>query len=217
MDGECVGVPAILGCHAPDATRARMEELLGITVFEIPTIPPAVPGIRLRELFEREMPRRGVQLEPQSKVSELKLDDGGATLQLEGALEDLTISASSVVLATGRFLSGGLRSDRQGVYETLLGLPVYQPDSRKDWFSVDYFDPEGHALNRAGLRTDAWFRPIQEDGTLVSERLFAAGAILASQDWVRQRCGAGLAIAAAYRAVRGAGFTSNGNELLDLS
>jgi glycerol-3-phosphate dehydrogenase subunit B len=33
-------------------------------------------------------------------------------------------------------------------------------------------------------------------------RLFAAGSILAHQDWVREKCGSGLALASAYGAVR---------------
>jgi glycerol-3-phosphate dehydrogenase subunit B len=39
------------------------------------------------------------------------------------------------------------------------------------------------------------------DGRPYSERLFAAGVILAHQDWIRGRSGAGIAIATAYKAV----------------
>jgi glycerol-3-phosphate dehydrogenase subunit B len=35
----------------------------------------------------------------------------------------------------------------------------------------------------------------------VDKRLFAAGILLAHQDWIRGRCGAGVAIASAYKAV----------------
>ncbi|MCB1490257.1 MAG: glycerol-3-phosphate dehydrogenase subunit GlpB, partial [Rhodobiaceae bacterium] len=199
-----VGLPAILGIHAPDATRASMERLVGATIFEIPTIPPAVAGIRLRELFERELPRRGVRLEPQIKVSKASFGDTGARLLLHGAMDDLEVEASAVILATGRFLSGGLRADRHRVRETLLDMPVFQPDDRDAWFSADYLDPKGHALNRAGVETDVAFRPLGPDGHPVSDRLFAAGAVLAHQDWVRQRCGSGLAIASAYGAIAAA-------------
>jgi glycerol-3-phosphate dehydrogenase subunit B len=36
------------------------------------------------------------------------------------------------------------------------------------------------------------------------ENLFAAGIIIAHQDWIRERCGAGIAIATAYKAVESA-------------
>lgn len=198
---DYVGLPAILGMHAPDEVKAQMEALVGATLFEIPTIPPAVPGIRLRECFERAFPERGVLLEPQLKVAKAAFAASGATLTLHGAMEDLEVHAEVVILATGRFLSGGLASDRTRLFETLLDLPIRQPESREAWFRESYLDPRGHPINRLGLDIDSAFRPVLADGTPYSERLFAAGAILGHQDWVRQRCGAGLAIATAQAAI----------------
>ncbi|PLX41574.1 MAG: anaerobic glycerol-3-phosphate dehydrogenase subunit B [Hyphomicrobiales bacterium] len=212
LDGaEYVGLPAVLGMHAPDEVHADMERRIGARLFEIPTIPPAVPGIRLREMFERELPRRGLVLVPQLKVSRSELGADGAVHHLQGPLEDLEISARATLLATGRFLSGGLYADQAGLRETLLGLPVVQPSGRDNWYRRDYLDPRGHQLNRAGLETDAQFRPLDAAGAPVNPRLFAAGAVLAHQDWVRQRCGAGLAIAAAYGAVKAAAEMLNGS------
>jgi glycerol-3-phosphate dehydrogenase subunit B len=199
-----VGLPAILGMHAPDAVRARMEEAIGATLFEIPTIPPAVPGTRLRECFERALPERGLKLEPQLKVADVEFGPSGATLHLHAAMEDLEVKASAVLLATGRFLSGGLKSDQCRLSESLLDLPIRQPEGRENWFREDYLDPHGHPINRFGVEVDDMFRPVTANGTPVNERLFAAGAILANQDWVRQRCGAGLAIATAHQAIEAA-------------
>jgi glycerol-3-phosphate dehydrogenase subunit B len=201
-DVPYVGLPAILGVHRPDAVRADLEARLGVTLFEIPTIPPGVAGIRLREMFERLLPERGVQLEPNLKVSRVAFDDGGVTLRLGGPMEDLEVHARAAVLATGRFLSGGLGSTRETVYETLIGLPLRQPAGRARWFQGAYLDPKGHALNRAGVPVDDRFRPVDAAGAPVNPRLFAAGAILADQDWVRSRSGAGLAIASAWAAVQ---------------
>ncbi len=201
---EYVGLPAILGMHTPDATLAKMERLIGARLFEIPTIPPAVPGIRLREMFERELPGRGLKLEPQLKVSSVKFHKSGATLFLRGAMDDLEVKAEAVILATGRFLSGGLGSDHKQLAETLLGLPISQPESRENWYRQDYLDPRGHPINRAGVEIDKSFRPIGPGANPVNERLFASGAILAHQDWARQRCGAGVSIVSAYGAVTAA-------------
>jgi len=35
----------------------------------------------------------------------------------------------------------------------------------------------------------------------VNETLFAAGTLLARQDWIRTRCGSGLSIATAFKAM----------------
>lgn len=205
MRGEThIGLPAMLGMHAPDAVRADLQARLGVTIFEIPTIPPAVPGIRLREMFERALPPRGLKLEPQLKVLEAEWDEDGAQLSLRGPLEDITVRASAVILCSGRFLSGGLQARRDGVIETLINLPVSQPASRREWYRTDYMDARGHPLNSAGLEVDDAFRPLDGAGRPVHPRLFAAGSILAHQDWARQRCGAGLAIASAFKAIEAA-------------
>lgn len=199
-----VGLPAILGVHAPDAVRADLEARLGVTLFEIPTIPPGVAGIRLREMFERELPARGVKLEPNLKVAEATLDASGATLHLHGPMDDLEVHAEAVVLATGRFLSGGLTAERTGLRESLLGLPIAQPETREGWFRPDYLDPRGHPLNQLGVSVDNNWHPTDAAGAPVNARLFAAGSILAGQDWARSRSGAGLAIATAHAAVASA-------------
>jgi glycerol-3-phosphate dehydrogenase subunit B len=87
------------------------------------------------------------------------------------------------------------------VRESLLGLPVQQPASRAAWHQRDFLDPSGHAINRAGLRVDDAWRPLDADGTPAWPRLHAVGSILAHQDWMRSKCGSGLAIATAWAAI----------------
>jgi glycerol-3-phosphate dehydrogenase subunit B len=203
-DAGAVGVPAVLGIHNPDRVQQQLQQLLGVPLFEIPTIPPAVPGIRLREMFEQCFPARGLTLVPQQKVTRIELANECVRLFLKDSYGDVEIIAQTAILATGRFLSGGLSAERDGVRETLLDIPVSQPDGRAEWYREQYFDTRGHPLNRAGIEVDDQFRPLGAEGRPLDARLFAAGILLAHQDWTRQRCGAGVAIASAYRAVAGA-------------
>ncbi|MFZ1910049.1 MAG: glycerol-3-phosphate dehydrogenase subunit GlpB [Burkholderiales bacterium] len=207
---QALGLPAILGMHRPDHVHRELQSLLGVPVFEIPTMPPAVPGVRLRELFETELARRGVALEPQHRVKRLELLSQGVRAQLEDAYGEVTIEAAAAVLATGRFTSGGLRADRNGIRETLAHLAVDQPEGRAAWYRPDYFDPRGHAINRSGVTVDEQWRPLDAAGKPAHPRLFAAGSLLAHQDWIRQRCGAGVAIATAYQAVASAAQAARG-------
>ena len=204
---RALGMPAILGVHGPDHVHREFQSLLGVPVFEIPTMPPAVPGVRLRELFETQLPQRGVALEPQHRVKRLALGSQGIAAYLEDAYGEVTIEAAAAVLATGRFTSGGLHADPGAIRETLVNLAVHQPEGRADWYRADYFDARGHAINRAGVTVDANWRPLDAAGKPAHARLFAAGSLLAHQDWIRQRCGAGVAIATAYKAVECAAQT----------
>ena len=94
-----------------------------------------------------------------------------------------------------------------GIRETLANLAVVQPEGRAAWYRPDYLDPRGHAINRAGVSVDEQWRPLNAAGKPAHPRLFAAGSLLAHQDWIRQRCGAGVAIATAYKAVERAAQT----------
>ncbi len=203
-DAEVIGMPAVLGMHTPDRVMTELQQLIGMPIFEIPTMPPSVPGIRLREMFEQVFPQKGLTLIPQQKVHSVLLQQDSVLLSLADNFGRITLTAKAVILATGRFLSGGLIAALDGIREPLLGLPVSQPFSREDWYHLQYMDKRGHAIHRAGIEVDDAFRPLGSDGRPVSERLFAAGLILAHQDWIRGRCGAGVALASAYRAVEAA-------------
>ncbi len=196
-----IGLPAILGMHRPDAVHADLAQRTGLSIFEIPTMPPSVAGVRLREWLEQTLPAKGVTLIPQQKVTTLELDADGASLMLRDSFGPIHIRARAVILATGRFLSGGLQAHPDAIREPLLGLPVTQPEGRAAWYRERYTDVRGHPIHRAGIETDAESRPLGPDGQPRSPRLFAAGTILAHQDWIRSRSGAGIAIASAYQAV----------------
>lgn len=200
---EYIGFPAVLGLYEPLSVVAHLEALTGKTVFEIPTMPPSIAGPRLRAVFDRGLPPLGVQMQSQKMVSGARMMDGGhfAFDVGRGAMAK-TVTAKSAILATGRFFGKGLKAGRQGITEPLFDLLVHQPEGREAWHANGFFDAEGHEVNRAGLLVDDALRPLNRSGAPHHERLYAAGAILAHHDWMRMKCGAGLAIATAYKAVQ---------------
>ena len=202
-DVEFIGLPAVLGVHQTDKVMAEMGELLGKPVFEIPTMPPSIPGMRLKEAFLTFLPTHKVHCMFQKKVLKATVGSGGEfSLDIGRTEHEHTIRAGAVLLATGRFLGGGLHSDHTAVTEPLFNLPVSQPATRELWHGDRFFEPNGHAINRAGIETDAMMRPLDAQGRPVFENLFAAGIILAHQDWSRMKCGSGLSVATAYNAVK---------------
>ncbi len=200
-DAQYIALPAILGIHGPDHIHREMERLVGLPIFEIPTIPPAVPGIRLRELLEQQLAAKGATVITQQKVAAATLKDEGILLEYDDHYGPVNIQADNILLASGRFLSGGLTADQNHLSEALMNLPIQQPGNRDHWFSDEYFAPEGHAVNRSGVLVNEKFQVVNHQHEVVDPRLYAAGIVLANQDWIRQRCGAGVAIASAYKAI----------------
>jgi glycerol-3-phosphate dehydrogenase subunit B len=201
-DAKLVGMPAILGVRKSGDIAADLERQIGAPVFEIPTMPPSVPGLRLKEAMERELLRKGAALLHGSRALAINSSGSKCVSVVIGARQSQEIlKAKGVVIATGRFLGGGLAASRSEIRETLLDLPVYQPEKRQDWHLPSFLDPEGHPVNQAGLEVDDLLRPLGPHGRCAYKNLFAAGSLLAHQDWKRMKCGAGLAIATAYGAV----------------
>jgi glycerol-3-phosphate dehydrogenase subunit B len=169
---------------------------------------PAVTGLRLRESFESGLRTLGVQFFHQHKVEAVSRRSDGSWLLTVGDGDGKNhLGAKCVILASGRFLGNGLYADRTRIRETIFDLPVRQPAGRSHWHRKDLLHLKGHPVNRAGLATDMHFRPAGSSGMPLHDNLFAAGSILADQDWMRQKCGSGLAIATAFGAVRGAAAT----------
>jgi glycerol-3-phosphate dehydrogenase subunit B len=198
---EMAGLPAVLGIYRTREVLADLSELAGLPVFEIPTIPPSVTGLRLKAAFEDAMPGRGVVTFFRKLVLAVRPEGGGFACDVGWNGVEATVRARGAVLATGRFFGKGLVPHRKGVAEALFGLPVTQPETRSLWHGEHMFDPAGHGVNRAGLSTDGRFRPLGGDGKPAFEQLYAVGSILAGHDWTRQKCGAGLALASAFAAV----------------
>lgn len=202
-DAKAVGLPAMLGMTEADHIVAELENQLGVAVFEIPTGPPSVPGMRLLEVFSRQLPLCGVRLFLMYTVRAVTPQpDSDFLLEVGNGMTKRTVRSQGIILATGRFLGNGLQADRFGIRETLFNLPVLQPQERSHWHQVELFDHRGHAANRAGLEVDRFFRPLDATGNPAFENLHAAGSILAHQDWMRMKCGAGLAVASAFGAVK---------------
>lgn len=203
-DAAAVGMPAILGIYHTAEILADMSERLGVPVFEIPSLPPSVPGLRLKEAFDEHIAKDGVSLFRQKKVLSVRFDAETSEFVLEVGFTEVeyTVRARGVILATGRFLGGGLFAGRHEITETVFGIPVAQPETRDEWHGIDFLQSEGHPVNRTGVEVDECFRPLHEDGKPANASLFACGSILAHQDWMREKCGCGLAIASAYKAVQ---------------
>ena len=202
-DAQVVGMPAILGLYRCQKVIADLEALLGVSIFEIPTMPPAITGLRLKEAFDQGLRNKRENYFPQQQVLKARQkSNGDFEIIIGNSIMEQTVVSKGVILATGRFIGGGLQADRKRIRETIFDLPVCQPEKRTQWHRENLLDKQGHPINMAGLETDEEFRPIDREGMPVYDLLFAAGSILAHQDWKRMKCGSGLAIATAYAAVR---------------
>jgi glycerol-3-phosphate dehydrogenase subunit B len=194
---EAVGLPAILGLRDPHEVLADVEHRLGRRVFEIPTLPPSVPGIRLYEILRAALRAAGGRLVLGAEVVSAERDgDRIASAATRAAGRDLHYVAPWFVLASGGFASGGIELDSHWVtHERVLGLPLRGvPPEGEARFVERYLDEQ--PLARVGVAVDS---DLRAEG---AENVVVAGAALPGAIPWREGSGEGIALASGYRAAQ---------------
>jgi glycerol-3-phosphate dehydrogenase subunit B len=200
---ERVGFPAVLGVRRVDQTWRDLESGLQRRVFEVSTLPPSVPGMRLFDALTTALRAAGARLVIGANVVGAKAHDGQIeAVEVASAAGTVSHPARSVVLASGGFASGGLELDSRGVTrETVFDLPVAGvPDTQRPHFVPEYFDAQ--PLDAAGVAVDELLRPVDSNERPVYMNLHAAGAILAGAVPWKEKSGTGISVATGYAAAQ---------------
>jgi glycerol-3-phosphate dehydrogenase subunit B len=201
VPGEIVGFPAVLGLGRAREVWQELETRLRRPVFEVPTLPPSVGGIRVFESMTAALRRVGARLVVGGTVTGAEHDG----TRLEGVVAQAagrprTYRARSFVLASGGFASGGIQMDSYGqLRETAFDLTLAgAPAAGAPRFEPGYFDE--HPIARVGLAVDEERRPVDAEGAPAFENLHAAGATLAGAAPWREASGNGISLATGYAA-----------------
>jgi glycerol-3-phosphate dehydrogenase subunit B len=198
---ERVAFPAVLGIARPHAVWEELEQRFGRPVFEVPTLPPSVPGMRVFAILREALRRAGGRVILNAVVTGAERDAGRVdVVRARVGLREERHAADWLVLATGGFASGGLELDsRWAARETALGLPVAGvPGPGEDRFRPGYLDD--HPIARAGVAVDRELRPVDAAGERVLENVLVAGATLAGAEPWREKSGDGISVATGHRA-----------------
>jgi glycerol-3-phosphate dehydrogenase subunit B len=194
-DGERVALPAVLGARDPHGVWSDLASRLGRPVFEIPTPPPSVPGMRVFDALRGAVrAARGRIVMGAEVVGAQREGDRVTALHAHTAGRDTTFGTRWVVLATGGFASGALALGSDWVVrEAVLGLPVRGvPGPGEQRFGPDYFGDQ--PMGRAGIAVDGAQRAEGFENVLV------AGAALSGAEPWREGSGEGISLASGYRA-----------------
>jgi glycerol-3-phosphate dehydrogenase subunit B len=149
--------------------------------FELLSVAPSPHGLKLQRALEAMVEAAGVE----SVRAAVTAFDGEPGRLRAGLVRDQrrALPADTFVLATGRFIGGGLVKHRR-THEPLLGLGVFwegeEAARSRRLPRLEYLEPGPAFL--AGLSTDQQLRPLDAGGRVAYENLRAAGAILGGWD-----------------------------------
>jgi glycerol-3-phosphate dehydrogenase subunit B len=195
-----IGLPAFLGLHQAMMVKDALEQAFGRPVFEIPSLPPSVPGMRLHQIFKQAIERHGSFVYDGMEALRAEHENGRITAVLtEAAARPRRHRFEKYVLATGGILGGGITTNIDGeARELVFDLPVSAPDSRLNWFRQEFMHKEGHPIYRAGLTVNEAFQPVNGNGP-VYDNVYAAGTTLSHCEVIRERSFEGVAVATGYK------------------
>ena len=198
-----LALPAALGRRDHSAALAEARERLGRPVFELPLVPPGIPGLRLHDALRAALRARGGRLQVGEQIVRVETVGRRVTaVATAAAVREFRVRTDSVVLATGGLTGGGIVGEPDGrLRETVLDLPVDGPQI-DSWLAGDGLDPAAHPIAAAGIRVDGELRPIDPsapDRGPLYDNVTVVGGLLAGQHVLRERCGDGVAIASAWQ------------------
>jgi glycerol-3-phosphate dehydrogenase subunit B len=195
-------LPPVLGLAPNGALLDRVREAAGLPVAETLSDVPSVPGARLEAAMAGRLEASGIS------IVEGNVAGGGPGTP--ALVAGRSLRARTWVLATGRFVGGGI-TRKGALVEPVLGLPVQAAEGRESGVHLSRRPAQAlttrdrrasQPLLSAGLRAGADLRPLDERGRPVFDRLFVAGAVLGGHEQATDGTGLGVAILTGFLAGR---------------
>lgn len=202
-DAQGVILPPVLGLAQTARVTSQLQAAWQIPIFEAAATTPSVPGVRLQQALARACVQPNIA--EHGRVASVQTDANGfcgATLA-----DGTQLRARACVLATGRFLSGGLVWPSQGhAHEALLHLPLQHqgaPWVERSPLEVCQRRPEQqHMLLSAGIAYGEDMRALQAHGAPYAN-VWAIGCLLGGYSERQTPSREGVALATAHQAASG--------------
>lgn len=191
IDGadDAVLLPAVFGINDDEACKA-LQSALNKPVKLIATLPPSVSGIRLQRAMLQRFRRLGGVVLQGDAVVKGNFEGNRLAGVFTANHGNREFVADNFILATGNFVSHGLASTRDGVYEPALGVDIDCPADRHQWTAPDIFSRQ--PFMSFGVATDSHLRVVKGGKTV--ENLYATGNVLSGFNAVKDGCQTGVSL-----------------------
>ena len=177
---DVILLPAVLGI-ANDNAIEQLKKNTRLPIAFLATMHPSVPGVRIATLLQRKFQALGGEHFQSDIVTGGEIMDGRVKYISTHNMVEEHLEADNFILATGSFLSRGLQSNYQEVWEPIFHVDVKSATERKDWHNDRFFTDQ--AFMSFGVKTDDKLHAIKEGKPIAN--LYAAGSILADNDYLK--------------------------------
>jgi glycerol-3-phosphate dehydrogenase subunit B len=181
-------LPAVLGVERHDEVHAALTAAAGVVVGEALGAAPSLPGWRVDRALLRALEAAGVPVVTGIVTDHVARRGRIRFITVADQRDAMAIRASAVVLATGKFLGGGVSGDSR-LLETALRLGLtLERGGRSHTDAADSLSLTNAAWTEAqpvlstGVRTNGENIPVTESGDVVFHNVVVAGSVRAGTE-----------------------------------
>lgn len=196
--------PPVLGYLHYHEILAEIKAVCGCQAGEVAALGNSVIGYRFTRALYRGLEKHGVNLLRGAKAEALAVTENGVEVSCTiGLIDQLhpgskqTLSAATVILATGGFVGGGVKARKTEVWVEVLNKNLGMVAENQ--LNRDVVNASGQDFMRMGVTVNADMSVADQD---YKGKVFACGNVVAGHNFASERSGTGIAAASAYQAAK---------------
>ena len=194
---NAVLLPACFGLENQEFMNA-LRDATKLALFELPTLPPSLLGMRQRIQLRRKFESLGGLMINGDSALNAHFEGDRVHCIKTRLLEDEEIIADNFVLAAGSFFSKGLVSEFNKIYEPvfesdIIGVEGFNDKNRFSWTNHRFANPQPY--QSAGVAINEHCQ-VQKCGQFLAN-LYATGNVIGGFNALELGCGSGVAVVTA--------------------
>ena len=194
---NAVLLPACFGLENQEFMNA-LRDATKLALFELPTLPPSLLGMRQRIQLRRKFESLGGLMINGDSALNAHFEGDRVHCIKTRLLEDEEIIADNFVLAAGSFFSKGLVSEFDKIYEPvfesdIIGVEGFNDKDRFSWTNHRFANPQPY--QSAGVAINEHCQ-VQKGGQFLAN-LYATGNVISGFNALELGCGSGVAVVTA--------------------
>lgn len=194
---NAVLLPACFGLENQEFMNA-LRDATKLALFELPTLPPSLLGMRQRIQLRRKFESLGGLMINGDSALNAHFEGDRVHCIKTRLLEDEEIIADNFVLAAGSFFSKGLVSEFDKIYEPvfesdIIGVEGFNDKDRFSWTNHRFANPQPY--QSAGVAINEHCQ-VQKRGQFLAN-LYATGNVIGGFNALELGCGSGVAVVTA--------------------
>ncbi|UKH17925.1 glycerol-3-phosphate dehydrogenase subunit GlpB [Actinobacillus pleuropneumoniae] len=196
-NAKAVFLPACFGLDNQDFFNS-LQQATGLALFELPTLPPSLLGIRQHRQLRSRFEQLGGMMMNGDRAVKAEFEGKNVARIFTTSHQEEPISADYFVLAAGSFFSNGLVAEFERVKEPVFDLDIcgcknFDSSDRFTWTNNRFAAPQPY--QSAGVVINSACQ-VQKNGEVVSN-LYAVGNVIGGFQGIEQGCGSGVAVVTA--------------------